>query len=134
MTDYEQAPEELTNGENNKSSGGSRGSYGFRNNNGRCYNCGQSGHFSYDCNRGRGGNGFGGGFRSRGIQRCYNCQQEGHISRDCTNPPGAKSCYNCGGEGHISRDCTQPRKERSKNCFTCNEPGHIAANCTRYNN
>lgn len=114
MTDLEAAPAtadlaaESTESSKPAERGG-RSFGGFRNNNSRCYNCGQTGHLSYDCHRGRGENngGGGGGFRggnggfrgSRG-QRCYNCQQEGHISRECPNPPGAKSCYNCNGEGN----------------------------------
>ncbi|KAF7493425.1 Cellular nucleic acid-binding protein [Sarcoptes scabiei] len=99
---------------------------GDRRRNNRCYNCGQPGHYSYDCHRQQ--NGFS-SFRGRNNQRCYNCQQEGHFSRECDLPPGQKSCYNCGNEGHLSRDCNEPRKERPKNCFSCKQPGHIAAQC-----
>lgn len=98
-------------------------------NNGRCYNCGQFGHLSYDCRKMSMNGPM--NFRSRNVLRCYNCQREGHISRDCPNPPGSKTCYNCGAEGHMSRECTEPRKERAKNCFNCSEIGHLAANCPK---
>ncbi len=113
MTDFEQTTptgDLSENAEGSKPTTGGRSfGSGFRNNNSRCYNCGQTGHLSYDCHRGRGGGnggggGFGGngGFRGSRGQRCYNCQQEGHISRECPNPPGAKSCYNCNGEGTLA--------------------------------
>ncbi|KAI2807078.1 hypothetical protein BLOT_009040 [Blomia tropicalis] len=136
MTELEQPPAELNGSVDvdsaspdsapvSKASGGGARPR-FKNN--RCFNCGQTGHLSYNCRHERNG------YRPR-TSRCYNCQQEGHISRDCTNPTAAKSCYNCGAEGHISRDCAEPRKERVKNCFNCNEPGHIASKCpTRVNN
>jgi len=87
---------------------GGRGGGGDR----ACYNCGQTGHLSYECTEAK-KEGAGGPARS-----CYNCGQEGHISRDCTGakkegagPPGGgdRACYNCGQTGHMSYDCAEPK-------------------------
>jgi len=59
-----------------------------------CFNCGEVGHMSRDCDAPRKPKG-GGKSRGGGDQECFNCGQVGHMSRDCDEPRRPKG----GGKG-----------------------------------
>jgi len=59
-----------------------------------CFNCGEVGHMSRDCDAPRKPKG-GGKSRGGSDQECFNCGQVGHMSRDCDEPRKPKG----GGRG-----------------------------------
>ena len=89
---------------------------------GRCFNCGASGHFSSHCPKPKGG-----------ANNCYTCGSSDHLSRNCpmaAKTSKAKVCFKCGSTDHLSKDCTLPSI-----CFNCGEEigseSHPLRACTR---
>jgi hypothetical protein len=71
-----------------------------------CPVCGQTGHFSKDCD----------------LNRCHLCTEKGHSMKDCI----MLFCSNCSQQGHFAKDC---KKERI--CRFCKEVGHMIKYCPR---
>lgn len=64
---------------------------------GRCFNCGATGHGTATCPK------------SRSDQKmCYVCGSSAHLSRNCPSAVSKKStsgCFTCGSTAHLSREC-----------------------------
>ena len=59
----------------------------------RCYNCGQMGHISYDC-------------QSPQVRKtCFSCGNAGHLSRDCPERLSKAQCNHCQQVGHFAKQC-----------------------------
>jgi hypothetical protein len=76
---------------------------------GRCFNCGASGHLSSECPEAK-----------REGKGCYTCGSADHLSRNCPEaargPKKAKKCcYNCGDSGHVTASCPKPKARRDPN-------------------
>ena len=108
----------------------------------KCFNCGNEGHKSFECQtKQQGGNSSGGNFGGQSDRVCYNCNKSGHISRDCpeesTRPKyggerrggyGEKKSGGYGGSyggGYGNKE----GGAKGGNCFKCNQEGHWARDC-----
>ena len=92
---------------------------------GKCFGCGESGHFVRECQSPRmircfecgvmGHRAVECGLRGRGNGgRCGNCGERGHFARMCKR--GRGQCQNCGIEGHVEQVCNQrTRDSREEN-------------------
>jgi len=89
---------------------------------GRCFNCGGSGHLSGECPEAK-----------REGKGCYTCGAADHLSRNCPEAAGrakkAKCCYNCGATGHVTANCPKPKPKPI--CFNCGEGDHAFRDCPR---
>ena len=80
---------------------------------GKCYICGQSGHWARNCPKRANTNASasaalgGAGPGGRNTFRCFNCGQTGHAARDCPLPPQPRKCFICGSDKHLKKDCPQ---------------------------
>ncbi|WKX90786.1 hypothetical protein Q1695_009548 [Nippostrongylus brasiliensis] len=86
-----------------------------------CYNCGQKGHQSHNCNY-SGNAGFGsGGYRNQQGNGFGSNEGHGFGRRwgdDDERRFGGQACYNCGARDHLSRECPNPPRPRR------NDSGH----------
>jgi cellular nucleic acid-binding protein len=89
---------------------------------GRCFNCGQTGHRSSECPRPR----------SEG-KACYVCGSFEHVSRNCPSVPASTkkkggACHICGSTQHFSRECPDRPPPM---CFNCGAEGHASKACPK---
>ena len=73
-----------------------------------CYNCGETGHISRNCQNEKVEGADKGKARRESRRKCFNCGERGHISVNCPDAGKGPKCYNCGNFGHISSACTEP--------------------------
>lgn len=85
---------------------------------GKCYICGESGHWARNCPKRATANAAaalgGAGPGGRNTFRCFNCGQTGHAARDCPLPPQPRKCFICGSDKHLQKDCPQKGSTRDK--------------------
>jgi len=85
---------------------------------GRCFNCGATGHGTANCPK------------ERSEQKmCYVCGSSAHLSRNCPSALSKKSalgCFTCGSTAHLSRECPQ---RPPPVCFNCGKAGHSQKAC-----
>ena len=90
---------------------------------GRCFNCGGTGHLSAECPMPRAQPAINGARKA-----CYVCGSDAHLSRNC--PKAAKKaksgCFICGSTAHLSRECPQ---RPPPVCYNCGTVGHASKAC-----
>lgn len=64
---------------------------------GRCFNCGMSGHFARDCSMSKS--------YDDGTSSSSCSEEDGSPRGKITSGPCAGNCFRCGREGHWSKDC-----------------------------
>ncbi|KAL3638859.1 hypothetical protein CASFOL_016766 [Castilleja foliolosa] len=107
--------------------------------NGKCYTCGEYGHYSSLCSKQKAANNA---VSSKMLWRkCYRCREYGHISSLCpkvkaaNNPVSSKIqrrtriCYGCRERGHISSMCSKVKAANNVVSselwnYGCREPQH----------
>lgn len=82
----------------------------------KCFNCGEAGHMSRDC-------------QAANTMPCFLCGRMGHQRSTCPE----EICHNCWRPGHMFRECKLPKRRRmtaADKCTRCLGPGHMARECS----
>ena len=106
-----------------------------------CFNCGQQGHMSQNCQqdarldsfRGsdapsgdQGGSGFDLGIRNNKSQKRVNILSK---NRSGLQGPVERVCWHCGEKGHRRNDCPERPVDPNMICFGCRQKGHTLSKC-----